>query len=584
MNYDAAGNLINDTYTNTTYGGTGQRNYDAENRMFSAQDVSGNWSYYAYNADAQRVRRKVNGKDTWQIYGMEGELMAEYDANAVPSSAPLKEYAYRNGQLLSTTDQVNLALNKPATQSSTHHPTTPASKAVDGNTNGTLWGGYSSATNGSPNAWWQVDLGSVQSIGAVQVWGRTDCCLDMTTNYYVFVSDNPFTSTDLNTTLNQPGVSNYYVPGYSGTPGTVNANRTGRYVRVQLAGTNYLVLGEVKVLRNTADVNWLVTDHLGTPRMVFDKTGSFASTKRHDYLPFGEEISAYGGRTSAQGYVADGLRQQFTAKERDLETGLDYFGARYYASTHGRFTSPDPFSHWMLERKKQDQYISNPQRWNKYSYVLNNPLHYVDPTGLAEVPAWKDLNKNLRDDLAKRLGKDAQKTWDGWSNDQRQGVLNLRADLSAAGVWDSVATVTYGALKVEDGWFSNSASFTPNNSQGSWTLAITTTKDIKADLEKAGFEDRLNANHPENQLNYYEKGDGIVLHLGTLIPPDNKYTTGHFDRGGGRITNSEHFSDYWNRTGPSHDAVTTALGQTRARQYLIGVSNSMDKLLTQPKK
>jgi hypothetical protein len=60
-------------------------------------------------------------------------------------------------------------------------------------------------------------------------------------------------------------------------------------------------------------VEWLVTDQLGTPRMIFDKSGSLANTKRHDYLPFGEEISVgRGGRTTAQGYVADTVRQKFT--------------------------------------------------------------------------------------------------------------------------------------------------------------------------------------------------------------------------------------------------------------------------------
>ncbi len=77
-------------------------------------------------------------------------------------------------------------------------------------------------------------------------------------------------------------------------------------------------------------VHWLVTDQLGTPRMVFDQTGSFSSVKRHDYLPFGEElVSGVAGRNAAQGYGGgDGVRQQFTQKERYVETGLDYFGAR----------------------------------------------------------------------------------------------------------------------------------------------------------------------------------------------------------------------------------------------------------------
>jgi RHS repeat-associated protein len=62
-----------------------------------------------------------------------------------------------------------------------------------------------------------------------------------------------------------------------------------------------------------------------------------------------------------------------TQKERDVETGLDYFIARYYGSSLGRFTSPDqPFL---------DQYGSDPQSWNLYTYVGNNPLKYVDPLG-----------------------------------------------------------------------------------------------------------------------------------------------------------------------------------------------------------
>jgi len=69
----------------------------------------------------------------------------------------------------------------------------------------------------------------------------------MTSNFYVLLSDVPFTSQDLATTLAQPGVSNYYVSGYSGVPGTIKVNRTARYVRLQFNGAQYLVLGEVQI-------------------------------------------------------------------------------------------------------------------------------------------------------------------------------------------------------------------------------------------------------------------------------------------------------------------------------------------------
>jgi RHS repeat-associated protein len=118
-----------------------------------------------------------------------------------------------------------------------------------------------------------------------------------------------------------------------------------------------------------------VTDQLGTPRMVFDQSGSLANVSRHDYLPFGEEISAgVGGRTTAQGYnLSDNVRQKFTQKERDNETGLDYYGARYYSSTQGRFTSIDP------DNDGADP--SFPQSWNAYAYVWNRPTVAVDPDG-----------------------------------------------------------------------------------------------------------------------------------------------------------------------------------------------------------
>ena len=72
------------------------------------------------------------------------------------------------------------------------------------------------------------------------------------------------------------------------------------------------------------------------------------------------------------------MNDKFTGKERDTETGLDYFGARYMSSAQGRFTSPDSVA---INRQ-----ISDPQLWNKYSYVGNRPLSYVDPDG--KWPFW----------------------------------------------------------------------------------------------------------------------------------------------------------------------------------------------------
>jgi RHS repeat-associated protein len=86
--------------------------------------------------------------------------------------------------------------------------------------------------------------------------------------------------------------------------------------------------------------------------------------------------------------VASLNRYKFTGKERDNESGLDYFGRRHYGSTLGRFMQPD--------EAFNDQNTHDPQSWNLYSYVRNNPLRYTDPTGDACVSdgngGWKDDN------------------------------------------------------------------------------------------------------------------------------------------------------------------------------------------------
>jgi hypothetical protein len=119
---------------------------------------------------------------------------------------------------------------------------------VDGNTDGVFTDGHMSHTDLDFNAWWQVDLLQSYPIGTLNVWNRTDGFGERLSNFYIFVSDTPFISTDLTTTLNQSGVSNYYIQDQAGTPTTQTINRTGRYVRVQLnATTNYLTLAEVEV-------------------------------------------------------------------------------------------------------------------------------------------------------------------------------------------------------------------------------------------------------------------------------------------------------------------------------------------------
>ena len=590
MTYDPAGNVITDTYT-----GAGAREYNAENRMTRAWGGFNQWQEYAYNADGQRVRRKVDGQETWQIYGMGGELLAEYPATGTATS-PQKEYGYRNGKLLvtaSAANRVNFARSTNGATATAQNYTQDGvfagyhfypSYAIDGQRYGHLIAGGGDINgfwrdeHGLPS-WVQVDFNGSKTIEEIDIFTTPECptCLtqvdpsptqtfsqygatgfqvqywtgsswatvpggSISSNNLVWrkltfaaittskirvmvtaaatdgvariaeieawgsssvatnvaLSTNGATATaqnytqdgvfagyhfypsyaidgqryghliagggDINgfwrnehglpswlqvdfngsktieeidiyttpecptcltqadpsptQTFSQYGVTSFQVQYWTGSSwatvpgGSISSNNlvwrkltfpaiTTSKIRVMVtaAATDGVArIAEIEAWTtspgNNATVNWLVTDHLGTPRMIVDQTGTLATLKRHDYLPFGEELFApSGGRTVAQGYATgDGIRQQFTEKERDVETGLDYFLARYYSSIQGRFTSTDEFNGgpdelYVLgsgDSKKQALVyadVNNPQSLNKYQYTLNNPLRYVDQDG-----------------------------------------------------------------------------------------------------------------------------------------------------------------------------------------------------------
>ncbi len=82
-------------------------------------------------------------------------------------------------------------------------------------------------------------------------------------------------------------------------------------------------------------LKWLVTDQLGSTRMEANRSGSLAGIRRHDYLPFGEElVASTGAQRGGIGYEPpqSAVRQRFDGYERDSETGLDFAEARYFAS------------------------------------------------------------------------------------------------------------------------------------------------------------------------------------------------------------------------------------------------------------
>ena len=129
-----------------------------------------------------------------------------------------------------------------ATQSSTAFGGLPE-RAIDGNIDGTYSHGSISHTGYQNRPWWQVDLGSSRPIPSVIINNRTDCCSDRLSNFTVYVSTSPFGSDP----DNQDGVTKVVYGGTVGAIATIATNATGRFIRVQLNGTNYLSLAEVRV-------------------------------------------------------------------------------------------------------------------------------------------------------------------------------------------------------------------------------------------------------------------------------------------------------------------------------------------------
>jgi RHS repeat-associated protein len=127
-------------------------------------------------------------------------------------------------------------------------------------------------------------------------------------------------------------------------------------------------------------MHYYLDDPLGSRRVQTDYAGVVEQTCSS--LPFGDALSCTGSKTTP-------TEHHYTGKERDAESGNDYFGARYYASSMGRMLSPDP-----SQLVYADQ--MNPQSLNLYSYVLNNPLINTDPTGMECV--WDDGSYDSNDD------------------------------------------------------------------------------------------------------------------------------------------------------------------------------------------
>ena len=409
--YDRAGNLTSQTYPS---GRVATYLYDGAGRISGARTGDDDWYAGGTGANAAAyaphggLRQLFLGNGLWEQrrynarlqptqIGLGTEKVAAGTAlTTTRAGLLLLDYSYgstsNNGNLLSQRIRVGTSLNRNQayTYDSLNRLLTAAESgsgtpwsqtyAYDRYGNRRVTAGASHGSNQALTPQAAVDiatstnrLAGTKGVNTVGYDPAGNLTADWAANTFAYDGDNRLVAFD--------------APMGTDSDTTYAYDGEGRRVRKVVGGTGgitttyvYNVLGQLVAefggaASEQSGTQYLTPDHLGSTRVVTGAGGAILS--RHDYLPFGEEIgTAYGGRSSVSGYtasLADGPSQKFTGKERDAESGLDYFGARYFSGAGGRFTGVDP------ENAGADP--ADPQSWNGYAYARNNPLLYVDPDG-----------------------------------------------------------------------------------------------------------------------------------------------------------------------------------------------------------
>jgi RHS repeat-associated protein len=375
--YDAAGNQLcdGDPRLSTMH----QYTYDAENNVIN---VNSGAASYTYDANGDRVRKDISPE--WTEYvRFNGQVVAEKSNDGFWS-----DYVYANGKRIARADNYDIRIHMSGTNCSGCNSTNtfggttalpvPANTVIqDGDLltwrqyqAGVAAGGISvgfsdnSGTSGMLSA---VDGQKTDADTRTGGWYLRVAHLDdyagMTASTIILqnFTGGPAGNWDIwlgDITLVHPDGT--FVPFYSRSVGSFSTFQGP-------AESNVSVVGE-KVASNPDPVTttFYSGDQIGSTTILTDSAGWPVSSEI--YYPFGQEPTP----------VAGNNHYKFTGKERDTESGLDYFGARYYASTMGRWMSPD----W-ADKPEAVPYseLDNPQSLNLYGYVNNNPLSRVDKDG-----------------------------------------------------------------------------------------------------------------------------------------------------------------------------------------------------------
>ena len=233
------------------------------------------------------------------------------------------------------------------------------------------------------------------------------------------------------------------------------------------------------------------------------------------------------------------VTHKFTGKERDSESGLDNFGARFDSSSLGRFMSPDPGNIGVDRRY--------PQSWNAYSYSVDNPLNLTDPTGLYvcedsekcdsanDVAFAKSLadaqtaaNKLTGDDQAA-----AQRATDAYGAKGDDNGVNVRFDANVTGAVTEVSGVANGnkSADLNPNGQNINVTFNPNAAGDAGLVAHEGSHVADGSAWVAsGFSANKNPTNFTTEFNAYNVQFNVSYSLGVLnAPPGYTYNGGHIN-------------------------------------------------------
>jgi RHS repeat-associated protein len=192
-------------------------------------------------------------------------------------------------------------------------------------------------------------------------------------------------------------------------------------------------------------VVYFLDDHLGNTHLVTDSVGNVVYEESR--YPYGVKRHEQNTADSSEAVEDSKPYYSYTGKEYDEETGLVYFGGRYYAPELGRWITPDP----LFLEKKPNKLIKTPKELNSYAYVQNNPITYRDEDGLkTTITIERDATTDTSISGTMTVKSDiVSDTYSGYTIEPKKGGADKSKDPVAVGKYDAIIREDHTPNRVE---------------------------------------------------------------------------------------------------------------------------------------